>query len=219
VFHPQGMPDPADSAIAGVDATRGRLGIQLRSWADYNKLIKLPFIKNGCPRHWHRRGGRPVRIIAGGCGVVELPVVESALREIGEVRDVQYVMYEHYRTGEYTATIILPHNDQLPEGVALRRFNGRVLQIEQIRHDCTPFCPKCLFTSCRRCPHDRRIESERRPDAPNSKDTFSADSILSMDDETAEALLQCVEILAAMPSDTAQSALKNLADLLAHMQP
>ncbi|KAJ2710901.1 hypothetical protein H4R23_006488, partial [Coemansia sp. Cherry 401B] len=148
--------DSQELALAAVDFPYKRLSVLPRTWAAYDKLIDTPVVRNGVPFHWYQADGRPVRIIAGGCSYVELALIRCALREIGEVRNLGWCTHHDLSTAELTATIILPHDATLPEEIVLRSVGGRVLQIEEMRADISPYCPDCHTMSTRRCIHDRR---------------------------------------------------------------
>ncbi|KAJ2363392.1 hypothetical protein H4S01_004327, partial [Coemansia sp. RSA 2610] len=149
--------DTQELALAAAARHFMRLAVLPRTWATYDKLIKTPVVRNGVPYHWYQADDRLVRIIAGGCGVVELALVECALRGIGRVHDLKHNRYQGYATDEFTATIILPPNTELPDEVVLRSAGGQALQIERVCNDLTPFCATCRKLSYRRCPHDRRL--------------------------------------------------------------
>ncbi|KAJ2725855.1 hypothetical protein H4R23_004101, partial [Coemansia sp. Cherry 401B] len=168
--------DSQELALASAQKYFMRLAVLPRTWATYDKLIETPVVRDGISHYWYQANGRPVRIVAGGCGFVELALIRCALREIGEVRNLRLDTSDGLPTSEFTATIILPLDAELPGEIVLRSIDERILQLEELRADITPYCPACCTLSTRRCTHDRRQPPIPPPgwDAPRRAPMSSA---------------------------------------------
>ncbi|KAJ2356547.1 hypothetical protein H4S01_006678, partial [Coemansia sp. RSA 2610] len=133
----QGGPDGQPLKVGAVAFQDTRLAVQPCTWDAYDMLLDMSIMIQDSPCHWYQASGRPVRIIAGSHDFVELPIVECALREIGEVRSVNHGTFRDpqvdgdLHTDEFTATLILAHDDELPDEIVLRGAGGLALQLEQ----------------------------------------------------------------------------------------
>ncbi|KAJ2312311.1 hypothetical protein IWW51_006285, partial [Coemansia sp. RSA 2702] len=54
----------------------------MRTWDAYEKLVSSPFTRNGELYYWQEEDGYPMQVVATCNRLIELPIIESALREI-----------------------------------------------------------------------------------------------------------------------------------------
>ncbi|KAJ2356644.1 hypothetical protein H4S02_012706, partial [Coemansia sp. RSA 2611] len=132
VFHPEGLADKRQSVIACISIDSNKLGVLMRTWDAYEKLVSSPFTRNGELYYWQEEDGYPVQVVATCNRLIELPIIESALREIGNVHNAKHLLIDGFKSSEYSATIVVPHGTKLPANIKIRSFGRANLKIERL---------------------------------------------------------------------------------------